>query len=98
MCQYSAESGQASSWHRMHYGSLATSGAGLLILEATAVEPIGRISAGDLGLWDDATEAALDKSICLMFAAGMPIRIGIQLGHAGAKRLLVMCHGREVIN
>ena len=88
MCQYSAESGQASSWHRMHYGSLATSGAGLLILEATAVEPIGRISAGDLGLWDDATETALD-SVLSDVRAWSPIRIGIQLGHAGRK---ASCH------
>ncbi|WP_137169093.1 NADH:flavin oxidoreductase/NADH oxidase [Marinomonas sp. FW-1] len=88
MCQYSAESGHAGSWHRMHYGSLATSGAGLLILEATAVEAIGRISAGDLGLWDDATEAAL-HSVLSDVRAWSPIRIGIQLGHAGRK---ASCH------
>lgn len=59
MCQYSADEGKATSWHRIHLGQLAFSGAGLLILEATAVEPAGRISPGDLGLWDDETENAL---------------------------------------
>ena len=56
LCQYSADEGKATSWHRIHLGQLAFSGAGLLILEATAVEPAGRISPGDLGLWDDETE------------------------------------------
>ena len=55
MCQYSAENGEASDWHTVHLGQLALSGAGLLIIEATAVTPEGRISAGDLGLWSDAT-------------------------------------------
>ena len=50
MCQYSADAGSASAWHRIHLGQLAFSGAGLLIIEATAVEDIGRISPGDLGL------------------------------------------------
>ncbi len=59
MCQYSAEDGRASAWHMMHLGSLALSGASLLCLEATAVEAEGRITPGCLGLWDDATEAAL---------------------------------------
>ncbi|OYX88546.1 MAG: oxidoreductase, partial [Azorhizobium sp. 32-67-21] len=55
MCQYSARDGIASDWHLIHLGNLALSGAGLLILEATAVEPEGRISPGDLGLWSDET-------------------------------------------
>ena len=59
MCQYSAESGRATDWHQVHLGSLALSGAGLLCTEATAVEPAGRISPADLGLYDDTTEAAL---------------------------------------
>lgn len=84
MCQYSAEAGCASSWHRIHLGSLALSGAGLLILEATAVEAIGRISPDDLGLWNDETEAAL-RSVLVDIRAWSPIRIGIQLGHAGRK-------------
>ena len=53
MCQYSAENGQATDWHTIHLGSMALSGAGMLILEATAVLPNGRISYADLGLWDD---------------------------------------------
>lgn len=84
MCQYSAEAGRASSWHRIHLGSLALSGAALLILEATAVEAIGRISPGDLGLWDDETEAAL-HTVLADIRAWSPIRQGIQLGHAGRK-------------
>jgi 2,4-dienoyl-CoA reductase-like NADH-dependent reductase (Old Yellow Enzyme family) len=59
MCQYSAERGEASAWHMIHLGSMALSGAGMLCIEATSVEPDGRITPGDLGLWDDATEAAL---------------------------------------
>jgi len=59
MCQYSAENGDATDWHMIHLGHLALSGAGLLILEATAVVPEGRISPADLGLWSDANEAAL---------------------------------------
>lgn len=84
MCQYSAEQGRASSWHRIHLGGLALSGAGLLILEATAVEAIGRISPNDLGLWDDETEAALQQVVDDV-RTWSPIRLGIQLGHAGRK-------------
>jgi len=84
MCQYSADAGCASNWHRIHLGSLALSGAGLLILEATAVEAAGRISPGDLGLWDDKTEAAL-HSVLSDIRAWSSIRLGIQLGHAGRK-------------
>ncbi|AGK49362.1 NADH:flavin oxidoreductase / NADH oxidase family protein [Burkholderia thailandensis MSMB121] len=54
MCQYSAENGEARAWHMIHLGQLALSGAGLLCIEATAVEPDGRISPADLGLWNDA--------------------------------------------
>ncbi len=84
MCQYSADEGKATSWHRIHLGQLAFSGAGLLILEATAVEPAGRISPGDLGLWDDETENAL-RGVVEDIRAWSPIRLGIQLGHAGRK-------------
>jgi hypothetical protein len=55
MCQYSAEEGRATDWHLIHLGNLALSGAGLLIIEATAVLPEGRISPDDLGLWTDPT-------------------------------------------
>lgn len=84
MCQYSAQDGQASDWHLIHLGQLALSGAGLLILEATAVEPIGRITAGDLGLYDDATEAALARVLAAV-RRHSPMPIGIQLAHAGRK-------------
>ena len=84
MCQYSADNGHASDWHRIHLGSMALSGAGLLIIEATAVEPRGRITYGDLGLWDDSTEAALAQVLAATRKySAMPI--GIQLAHAGRK-------------
>ena len=84
MCQYSAEDGNATDWHLMHLGQMATSGAGLLLLEATAVEAIGRISAQDLGLWNDDNEAALARVLkALRRYSAMPI--GIQISHAGRK-------------
>jgi 2,4-dienoyl-CoA reductase-like NADH-dependent reductase (Old Yellow Enzyme family) len=84
MCQYSADQGQATDWHLMHLGSLALSGAGLMILEATAVTPEGRISYADLGLWNDATEAALAR-VLQAVRRYSDIPIGIQLAHAGRK-------------
>ena len=70
MCQYSAIDGRATAWHTMHLGSLAVSGAGLLGLEATAVEADGRISPGDMGLYDDATEAS-GRADAIALARGM---------------------------
>ncbi|WP_313651673.1 NADH:flavin oxidoreductase/NADH oxidase [Pantoea sp.] len=84
MCQYSAEAGSATAWHRIHLGQLSFSGAGLMIIEATAVEDIGRISPGDLGLWNDDNEAAL-KTVLEDVRRYSSIPIGIQLGHAGRK-------------
>jgi 2,4-dienoyl-CoA reductase-like NADH-dependent reductase (Old Yellow Enzyme family) len=84
MCQYSADNGEATDWHLIHLGHLALSGAGLLIIEATAVEPDGRISPADLGLWSDATELAL-KKVLTAVRKYSPIPIAIQLGHAGRK-------------
>lgn len=84
MCQYSAEDGKATDWHTMHLGQLAISGAGLLIIEATAVEPIGRITPFDLGLWDDETANALARVLAgIRQYSNMPI--AIQLAHAGRK-------------
>jgi len=84
MCQYSAEEGRATDWHVMHLGGLALSGAGLLILEATAVSPEARISPADLGLWSDEDESALDRVLRAVRAhSAMPI--AVQLGHAGRK-------------
>ncbi len=84
MCQYSAEDGSASDWHMMHLGMLSNSGAGLLIIEATGVEPAGRITPGCLGLYSDENEQALKRVVdaCRKYGSA---KIGIQLGHAGRK-------------
>ena len=84
MCQYSASEGSATDWHLIHLGHLALSGAGLLILEATAVTEEGRITPGDLGLYSDANEAALARVLAAV-RAHSPIKIGMQLAHAGRK-------------
>lgn len=84
MDQYSAVEGRASDWHRIHYGVLSGSGAGLLILEATAVNPEGRISPSDLGLWSDCTEEALRDLLGTLRAHGSAA-LGVQLAHAGRK-------------
>ena len=85
MCQYSADGeGSATDWHTVHLGNLALSGAGLLILEASAVVPEGRISADDLGLYSDANEAAL-VPVLATIRRWSPIPVGIQLAHAGRK-------------
>lgn len=84
MCQYSAIDGKTTEWHAMHLGQLAVSGAGLLIVEATAVEPEGRISPQDIGLWNNETELALSETIQgIKKYSSMPL--GIQLAHAGRK-------------
>jgi 2,4-dienoyl-CoA reductase-like NADH-dependent reductase (Old Yellow Enzyme family) len=84
MCQYSAVRGEATAWHMIHLGSLALSGAGMLIIEATAVEPDGRITPGDLGLWDDATENAL-RPVLAAIRQYSKIPVTVQLAHAGRK-------------
>jgi 2,4-dienoyl-CoA reductase-like NADH-dependent reductase (Old Yellow Enzyme family) len=84
MCQYSADEGRATDWHVIHLGHLALSGAGLLTIEATAVEPQGRISPRDLGLWSDETEAALARALDSV-RRWSDIPIAIQLAHAGRK-------------
>ncbi|HYD61143.1 MAG TPA: NADH:flavin oxidoreductase/NADH oxidase [Noviherbaspirillum sp.] len=84
MCQYSAANGAATDWHMIHLGHLSLSGAGLMIIEATAVEPEGRISPADLGLWSDETEAALGKVLhAVRKHSSMPV--AIQFAHAGRK-------------
>ena len=84
MCQYSADDGSATDWHMMHLGMLSNSGAGLLIIEATGVEPAGRITPGCLGLYSDENEQALKRVVdaCRKYGSA---KIGIQLGHAGRK-------------
>ena len=84
MCQYSAEQGCATDWHLIHLGHLALSGAALLTIEATAVVPEGRISARDLGLWSDETEAALARTL-ESIRRWSDIPVAIQLAHAGRK-------------
>jgi 2,4-dienoyl-CoA reductase-like NADH-dependent reductase (Old Yellow Enzyme family) len=84
MCQYSAIDGQASQWHSLHLGRLALSGAALVIIEATAVNPKGRISYADLGLWDDKTQAALAQTLANIRPYSNSL-LGIQLAHAGRK-------------
>src|SRR5690606_26565515 len=84
MCQYSAHEGVVSDWHRIHLGHLALSGAGLLILEATAVQANGRITHADLGLWNDDQEAAL-AALVASLRRWAPMPLGIQLAHAGRK-------------
>ncbi len=84
MCQYSAIDGNANDWHRAHLSSLALSGAGLLCIEATAVSPEGRITPGCLGLWNDDNEQAL-RDIIALIRATSPVKLAIQLGHAGRK-------------
>ena len=83
MCQYSAKDGVATEWHFVHYGSRAVGGAALMILEATAVTPEGRISPGDLGLWDDGQIAPLAR--IADFAASQGCVAAVQLAHAGRK-------------
>ncbi|MFC9067968.1 NADH:flavin oxidoreductase/NADH oxidase [Streptomyces harbinensis] len=88
MCQYSApltgpDTGAVTDWHLVHYGARAVGGAGLVLLEATAVSPEGRISPADLGLWNERQQEALRPLTAFLKAQGaVP---GIQLAHAGRK-------------
>jgi 2,4-dienoyl-CoA reductase-like NADH-dependent reductase (Old Yellow Enzyme family) len=84
MCQYSAVDGSASDWHMIHLGHLALSGAALLTIEATAVSAVGRISPADLGLYSDANAAALAR-VLKAIRLYSPIRVAVQLAHAGRK-------------
>ncbi len=84
MCQYSAVDGCAGDWHAVHLGGLAIGGAALLFVEATAVLAEGRITPGCLGLYDDANEEALAR-VLRMIRQCSPIKMGIQLAHAGRK-------------
>ena len=86
MCQYSAQDGMATDWHLVHYGALALGGAGLLVAEATAVAPEGRISPQDLGLWKD--EQVEPMARVVRFIREQGAAAGIQLAHAGRKASL----------
>jgi len=83
MCQYSATDGFASDWHFVHYGSRAVGGIGLIIVEATAVTPEGRITPCDLGLWKDEQIAELKKITEFIHSHGAVA--GVQIAHAGRK-------------
>ena len=83
MCQYSAREGFAGDWHLVHYGTRASGGAGLIIVEATAVWPEGRITPGDLGLWSDDHIPGLRRITDFIHSQGAVA--GIQLAHAGRK-------------
>jgi 2,4-dienoyl-CoA reductase-like NADH-dependent reductase (Old Yellow Enzyme family) len=83
MCQYSAQHGFANDWHLVHLGRFAMGGFSLVIAEATAVTPEGRITYADLGLWEDAQIAPLRRIVDFLHAHGAAA--GIQLAHAGRK-------------
>ena len=103
MCQYAADQGEATDWHLAHWTSLLNSGAGLVTLEATAVTPEGRITPRCLGLWDDATAAALHETLSRARKLAPQVPVAIQLAHAGRKassatpwdggQLIDMTHG-----
>src|SRR5713226_8626731 len=83
MCQYSSENGFANDWHFVHLGSRAVGGAGLVLTEATAVVPEGRISPQDLGIWSDDHIPTLARIFRFIEEQGaVP---GMQLAHAGRK-------------
>jgi 2,4-dienoyl-CoA reductase-like NADH-dependent reductase (Old Yellow Enzyme family) len=85
MCQYSCDErdGVATDWHLVHLGSRAVGGAGLVLTEASAVVPEGRITPEDLGFWSDAHAEALERIV--RFIHGRGAAVGIQLAHAGRK-------------
>lgn len=83
MCQYSSVDGFATDWHLVHLGARAQGGAALVIVEASAVTPEGRISSGDLGIWKDEHIPALRRITEFLHSQGA--RAGIQLAHAGRK-------------
>ncbi len=84
MCMYSAEEGVANDFHFVHYGSRAQGGVGLVMVEATGVEPRGRITNKCLGIWNDEQALALKKIVDFVHQ-NSESKIGIQLAHAGRK-------------
>src|SRR5437868_13419442 len=83
MCQYSSSDGFATDWHLVHLGSRAVGGAGLVMAEASAVEPEGRITPADLGIWKDEHIPMLAR--IAEFVEDQGAVAGIQLAHAGRK-------------
>ena len=84
MCQYSAVNGEVTYWHEQQWANYALSGAGLCIVEATAVQDVGRISYADLGLWNDIQRAKI-KALLEKVKTLSPMPFGVQLAHAGRK-------------
>ena len=95
MCMYSAEEGVANDFHFVHYGSRAQGGVGLIITEATAVEPRGRISDKCLGIWTDEQAAKLKKIVDFVHH-NSESKIGIQLAHAGRKGSISAATNRQM--
>lgn len=93
MCQYSGEDGFANDWHLVHLGARAQGGAGLVMVEASAVLPEGRISSADLGIWKDQHIPALARIASFVHSQGA--RAGIQLAHAGRKASVTAPFGGE---
>lgn len=85
MCMYHATDGIASDWHKVHYAKMASSGASVVCIEATAVTPNGRISGGCLGLWQDRQIEGFSGIVRAMRAADPETRVMVQLNHAGRK-------------
>jgi 2,4-dienoyl-CoA reductase-like NADH-dependent reductase (Old Yellow Enzyme family) len=93
MCQYSSEDGFATDWHLVHLGARAQGGAGLVMVEASAVTPEGRISDRDLGIWKDEHIAQLRRIVEFIHEQGA--RAGIQLAHAGRKASMSTPFGEQ---
>ena len=83
MCEYSSTDGFANDWHLVHLGSMAIGGAALIITEATAVSPEGRITASDLGIWKDEHTTMLERITTFIHQQGSVA--AVQLAHAGRK-------------
>jgi NADPH2 dehydrogenase len=91
MCMYCApEDGRATPWHIIHYATRAVGGAGLIIVEATGISPEGRLTSGDLGIWNDAQIEGLSEIVRAVHECGA--KIGIQLNHGGRK-----CKAKDVV-
>src|SRR5436305_1834620 len=96
MCQYSSTDGFATDWHLVHLGSRAVGGAGLVMLEASAVVPEGRITPSDLGIWKDEHIPKLESIATFLQSQGT--RAGIQLAHAGRKASMsAPWHGERLL-
>jgi hypothetical protein len=96
MCMYSSKDGFMTDYHLAHLGSFAISGAGLVLAEATAVEPRGRISPADTGIWSDDHIPAIKRVVDFVHTQGS--KMGIQLAHAGRKVNKIQIRGCAINN